>query len=374
MYQYIEKEYKTSVRVRKYLDYLNWERYALQPYDGCAYNCLYCNSKNGKDDYESTEPKHIIVKINLNFLLEQRFRRSSRLLPDIVGISSRTDPYQTAEKIYKITQDCLFTLAKFKFPVNIETKSDLVLRDMDILELIGRLTWCNVTISLSSININKSNFLEPNTISPLKRLETISKIKRQTNNVYCGIMMAPIIPGISDTSYELEECVKAAKDFGADYFVYNHLNMEPGYAEPFLSSLFQSYPDLKDDYQKIFRFHFNSNYYSGSYEADDNYRRTIAYTIINLCEKYNIPFKINRYIPQDYRKYNYELASKFMEKSVISFLNNTEWKRYFWAALNIQNLTESVSDILKRYEISTVKQIDKDMDELIDKILRKEIY
>lgn len=372
MIKVIEKKYKSIIRIRKYIDPDFWEKYSLNPYEGCTYSCNYCYSRNFKYHEPEDFGKQIIVKKDIDKLLKKRIENTKTLIPDIVGISGRVDPYQSIEHKYKSTQKCLMILLKHQFPVHIVTKSDLVLRDLDILKHLSD-NWCHVSISLTTINEQKSKKLEPNTISVKDRLKIIEHIKKNAPNIKIGILLMPFIPELSDNDDELEFLYKKAKDIGADYIIFNLLNLEPGYAEWFLNSLFKSYPEYTKIYEKLYKFIYRKEYYTGSYMPDADYKRKIYNKLIQLSKKYEIAYRIKRYIPNDYRKYNYILSQRLLDSSYLNMVENKEWKSLFWAGMNIQNLGESVSDILKRNELRNIKQIDSEIDDIVEQILRKEI-
>ena len=133
MVEYVEIEAKSVLQKQKYRDNWFWNRYGINPYRGCQFACNYCDALTEKylvhKDYKDFS-RIIYAKKNAPSVLEKEVRKRK---PDVVAMSGVTDPYQPAEKKYELTRKILEILARHKFPAHIITKSDLVLRDIDLL-------------------------------------------------------------------------------------------------------------------------------------------------------------------------------------------------------------------------------------------------
>ncbi|MFX1470072.1 MAG: radical SAM protein, partial [Promethearchaeota archaeon] len=153
MVKYIYKEFKSVLNILKYPDSWFWSRYTLNTYSGCAHACIYCDARSQRYYLEDFE-NEVIIKTNFDKKLDQRFKRARTLLPDVIAPGGVNDAYQPIEKEIEHTRKVLEVIAKYKFPINIATKSDLIVRDIDILEKIAKDTWCTVGFSISTTNEN----------------------------------------------------------------------------------------------------------------------------------------------------------------------------------------------------------------------------
>lgn len=188
--------------------------YSMNPYQGCEHGCVYCYARNSHQywgfsaglDFESK----IIVKENAPELLEQTLKKP-KWEPKVIMFSGNTDCYQPLERKLKITRRMLEVLLKYKHPVSIITKNSLILRDVDILSEMASHNLVQVNISLTSLNEELRQMLEPRTASSLKRLKTIKILS--DNNIPVRIMAAPIIPGLN--SHEIPALIESAAAHGA---------------------------------------------------------------------------------------------------------------------------------------------------------------
>lgn len=188
--------------------------YSLNPYQGCEHGCIYCYARNTHEywglsaglDFESK----IIVKKNAPQLLE-KFLLKPDWQPVPISLSGNTDCYQPIERKLGITRSLLKILAQYRHPVGIITKNGLILRDLDLLTDLAKDNLVHVYISVTTLNEDLRQLLEPRTASAKKRLEVIETLS--AHNVPVGIMNAPIIPGLNH--HEIPAVLKAAADHGA---------------------------------------------------------------------------------------------------------------------------------------------------------------
>src|SRR5436853_3468247 len=185
---------------------------SLNPYRGCEHGCIYCYARPTHEylgfsaglDFESK----IMVKTDAPELLRAELE-SRHWQPQVIVMSGVTDPYQPVEKKLRITRGCLEMLAKFRNPVAIITKNRLVTRDVDLLRKLASFNAAAVNISITSLDSKLQRVLEPRTSSPSARLEIIEELRDA--GVPVGVMVAPIIPGLTDHEVPkiLEACGKA---------------------------------------------------------------------------------------------------------------------------------------------------------------------
>ncbi len=191
MVEYRYKEFKSVLNKLKYPDSWFWSRYTLNTYSGCAHACIYCDARSQRYYLEDFE-NEVIIKTNFDTKLDQRFTRARTLLPDIIAPGGVNDAYQPIEKEIEHTRKVLQVIAKHKFPINIATKSNLIVRDIDILQKIANDTWCTVGFSITTTNQELASFLEPHSSPPSLRFEALKKIKKQAPNIQVGTYFSQI--------------------------------------------------------------------------------------------------------------------------------------------------------------------------------------
>jgi len=242
-----EKWCKTALTPSK-LPGLN---YSLNPYSGCAHACKYCYVPN-VIHVEREKWNEVYAKINIPTVLQKELRKKKK---GIVGISTVTDAYQPAEKEYELTRRCLLVLLKKDFPIDIQTKSDLVLRDIEIIKKFSRAA---VGITITSLNDEDVRLLEPGAPSVKKRLDAVRELSEK--GVYVYIFFGPVFPDIGVD--EVGRYVETFIDAGAKEIMIDSLHLKKGILESVLSAL----PDKK---REVFRERLKGNYY---YEILDEMR------------------------------------------------------------------------------------------------------
>ena len=218
---------------------------SLNPYRGCEHGCIYCYARPTHEylgfsaglDFESK----IMVKTNAPELLRAELE-SSRWEPQTLVLSGVTDPYQPIERKLRITRGCLEVLARFRNPVVIITKNRLVTRDIDLLRELAACNAVAVNISVTSLDGNLQRVLEPRTSSAAARIEAISKLR--SAGIPAGVMVAPIIPGLTDHEVPkiLEGCAKA----GAQFAGYTIIRLPWTVAPLFEHWLEEHFPERKE--------------------------------------------------------------------------------------------------------------------------------
>ena len=218
---------------------------SLNPYRGCEHGCIYCYARPTHEylgfsaglDFESK----IMVKTNAPELLRAELE-SPRWQPQVLVMSGVTDPYQPVEKKLRITRGCLEVLAKFRNPVAIITKNRLVTRDVDLLGELANHNCAAVNISVTSLDPNLQRVLEPRTSPPAARLEAIEKLR--SAEVPVGVMVAPIIPGLTD--HEVPKILEACAKAGAQFAGYTIVRLPWAVAPLFEHWLEEHFPERKE--------------------------------------------------------------------------------------------------------------------------------
>ena len=205
--------------------------YALNPYVGCEHGCLYCYARHTlRDEALAREWGRVVfVKRNLLEVLRGEVVRKRR---GVVGVSTVTDPYQPVERAELLTRRGVDLLSRYGFRVSIQTKSGLVLRDLDIIA--GRRELFDVGLTIITMDGWLSSRLEPGAPPPRERARVLEKLSSE--GVETWIFLGPVIPGLNDTNYHWAEIVELAAATGSRIY-YDKLNLRPYVREalqPFL--------------------------------------------------------------------------------------------------------------------------------------------
>jgi DNA repair photolyase len=226
-------------------------RYTINAYRGCTHACTYCFARptheflgmNSGEDFE----RRIVVKINA----VERLR--AELAPvkwsgDHIAMGTNTDPYQRCEGKYHLTRGIVGELAAARNPFSILTKSTLILRDLDLLAEAAKVTDVRANFSIGTLDEEVWKLTEPGTPHPLRRVEAVAKLNEA--GVQCGVLVAPVLPGLSDGDDQLEAVVKACVEAGAVSVSAILLHLRPGVREHYLEWLAGARPGLVPLHEK----------------------------------------------------------------------------------------------------------------------------
>ena len=254
-------------------------RWSLNPYRGCQHACTYCFARGtheflGYDAGRDFETR-IIVKVNVAEALRQDLSRPS-WKRELIAIGTACDPYQQAEMKYSLTHRVLRALVEFANPASIITKSPQIIRDADLLEALSEVADLTVNFSVSTLDEAIWKRIEPATARPQKRLEAMQLLADR--GIRCGVLLAPVLPGLTDDPQGLRAVVEAAAEHGASFLHDNVLYLRPGTKEWFMPFLREAYPHLAERYAK---------YYRGAY-APKTYTQEVHRTIRELREEYGL--------------------------------------------------------------------------------------
>lgn len=198
--------------------------YAINPYVGCQHACSYCYARfmSRYTGHQGEEwGSFVDVKINAPRVLQQQLRRKKKLSKNPVLFSSVTDAYQPLERRFQITRHCLELLTRQQFPISILTKSDLVLRDVDLL---GSSTENEVGITIITLDEKVRQVFESGAPPSQRRLETLRQLTAQGIRTYGFV--GPIIPYLSSPS--LDELIRELAESGVEYVLFDRLNVKYG--------------------------------------------------------------------------------------------------------------------------------------------------
>src|SRR5919106_2143165 len=241
--EFIEVEAKSIINhvPGNYLPF-NW---TINPYRGCSHACQYCYARvthtymdmDAGRDFESK----IVVKVNAPQLLRKELR-ARKWTGEHIAMGTATDPYQRAEGKYGLMRGIIEALLEVRNPFSILTKGTLILRDLDLLTEAAELMEVATAFSIGTLDEDVWRKSEPGTPHPRKRMEAVRKLNE--HGIPCGVMVAPILPGISDRPDQLMEVVKAAVDAGATHISPILLHLRPVVREEYMAWLRETYPGL----------------------------------------------------------------------------------------------------------------------------------
>ncbi len=214
---------------------------SLNPYRGCEHGCAYCFARP-THSYLDLSPgldfeTQIFFKRNAAELLENEFLKPNYEVKTI-SLGNITDCYQPVEKRLKLTRDILKIMLKYEHPVSIVTKSKLIERDLDLLKPLAQQRLVHVAITVTTLDKNLAQKLEPRATTPSRRLETIQALSQQ--GVSVSVLVAPIIPVLTD--YELEEVLRQCKEYGANGANFVMLRLPHELKDLFVNWLERHYP------------------------------------------------------------------------------------------------------------------------------------
>ena len=229
---------------------------SINPYLNCEFACAYCYARDfahkrsgSLDDfsgkiYAKAEAPEILKRELLHL---RRTGQQGRL----IAIGTATDPYQPLERRERVTRRVLEVLTEFHgVRVSITTKSDRILRDLDLLRSLSQTGYVRVNISLTTLDRKSARSLEPKAPTPRLRLAAVEALNRA--GIPAGIFCMPILPGINDDSRTLRHLMCAAKEAGAQWFATRTLALAPGARAAFLAWLEREQPALVPRYQKLY--------------------------------------------------------------------------------------------------------------------------
>lgn len=216
--------------------------YSVNPYQGCEHGCIYCYARNAHEywgysaglDFE----RKIIVKRNVADILEQQFNKKG-YKPAVIMLSGNTDCYQPIERKLKLTRGILEVMLRYRHPVSIISKNNLILRDLDIISELAKLKLVHVAVTINSLNEELRQKMEPRTVTAKGRLQVIKKLSHA--GIPVMLMCAPIVPGLN--SDEMPALIKAAADHGAKAASYTIVRLNGAISDIFIDWVNKAYPD-----------------------------------------------------------------------------------------------------------------------------------
>lgn len=257
-------------------------RYNMNLYRGCQHGCIYCDSRS--KCYQLGELSDIRVKENALLLLEKELK--SKREKGTIGFGSMNDPYMPAEKTEELTRRTLQLALKHRFPVHIITKSNLVVRDIDLLREIAKI-YAAVSVTITTTDDRLAKMIEPNAPASSLRFEAIRQLSEA--GIYAGITLMPVLPFITDEQDNLLNIVYKAKENGAKYIIAAlGMTLREGNREYYYNQLDKHLPGLKEKYIQTY-----GNQYSCSIPSSD----ALWNKLQAVCQAIDMPLRMNFYRP-----------------------------------------------------------------------------
>ena len=275
------------------------KRFGMNIYRGCSHGCIYCDSRSRC--YNFTHPfEDIEVKQNAPELLERALRSKRRKC--MIGTGAMSDPYMHCEEKLGLTRRCLEIIRDNGFGVAVQTKSDRILRDIDLLDEINRSAKCVVQMTLTTYDDELCSILEPNVCNTKKRIEVLETMRKR--GIPTIVWLTPILPFINDTKENVEailnECVrvgvKGVIDFGMG------LTLRDGDREYFYEALDKYFPGMKDRYIER---------YGNSYELQSPNAKELIGILKKICDDNGIMSR-----PEDCFEYMSDLPERYRQMSL----------------------------------------------------------
>jgi DNA repair photolyase len=261
--------------------------WTINPYRGCEFACKYCYARYTHEFMELREGVDFEQKIFVKQHAADLLRRELRQVKpgEEIAIGTATDPYQPAEKRFEVTRAILEEFARHGgFEIGIVTKSNLVLRDVDVLQQVAKNNRLFINITITTLKTDLARKLEPRAPRPDLRLEAVRKLNQA--GLSAGVSCAPVLPGITDAPRDLEALVRATAKAGGKHIFANSLFLKPCSAAVFLPFLEKEFPRLVETYRKRFQ---------DRAFLPESYRKPLAQLMKRLRQKYGIRSDYDRY-------------------------------------------------------------------------------
>lgn len=269
-------------------------------YRGCTHGCVYCDSRSLC--YRFTHPfEDVEVKQNALELLERILRSKRKKI--MIGSGSMCDPYQPCEERLMLTRRCLELIEKYEFGATVITKSELVLRDIDLFQSINKKAKSVVQMSLTIADESLSRRLEPNVCTTVQRYRALKEFQKY--GIPTVVWMTPLLPFITDTKENVNTILDYCIDAGVKGIVCFNIGMtlRDGDREYYYSALDRHFPGLSDIYRRK---------YGSGYEVVSDRSGELMKKFHERCERYGI-----LHSPEDCFRYTSELPERYEQMSLI---------------------------------------------------------
>jgi DNA repair photolyase len=255
-------------------------RWTVNPYRGCEFGCKYCYARytHGYMELEGSEfESKIYVKKDAGPLAAREMSQKE-VWGEHIAIGAATDPYQPAEREFGATRAILEKMAEREgLSVSITTKSDQVVRDIELLQRISARSSLTVNVTITTLRTHLARLLEPRAPRPDLRLAAVCRLRDA--GISAGVFAMPILPGLTDREEDLDALARGARDANAQWFAANVLYLMPDSWKTFIVFLEAKFPRLVERYRE---------WYGRSVNAPESYRKEMKERVANLRRKYEL--------------------------------------------------------------------------------------
>lgn len=289
---------KIILTKNKYPQYWFGNDYYMNLYRGCHHGCIYCDSRSEcyhNDDFDNVKLKENALVILKNELAKKKNK-------GVIGIGAMSDSYNAFEKDLNITRKALELIRDYHFGVSLETKSNLVTRDIDLFLEIQKYQDVIIKMTITTYDDELSQAIEPHVCVSSKRFEAIQKLSEA--GIYTGILLHPVLPFLTDTEENIVQIVKCAYTSGAKFiYCYFGVTLRDQQRDYFYDQLEKKFPGLKKKYMQ---------YYGNRYECLSPHHHSLQKVFQRECQKYGLLYKMEDII-QAYKIHQnkYEQLSLF---------------------------------------------------------------
>ncbi len=274
--------------------------YGMNIYRGCSHGCIYCDSRSRC--YQFTHPfEDIEVKQNAPELLEEALR--SKRQKGMIGTGSMSDPYMHCEEKLGLTRRCLEIILRYGFGAAVQTKSDRILRDLDLLEEINRRARCVVQMTLTTWDDGLCAKLEPNVCNTQRRVEVLERMRDR--GIPTIVWLAPILPFINDTAENLQAILEACAEAGVRGIISfgMGLTLREGDREYYYAALDRHFPGLKEKYIRT---------YGNAYEIPSPDSAKLMKQFTDFCREHGMMYR-----EEDCFEYMRRLPDRYVQTSFL---------------------------------------------------------
>lgn len=271
--------------------------YNMNLYKGCSHKCIYCDSRSSCyniDDFDRVRAKANEIEI-LNQELKTKRKKG------VIGIGAMSDTYNPLEKQYKITRKALELISYYSFGISIETKSNLITRDIDLLKKINSTADVILKFTITTADDSLSKIIEPSVCTSSERLQAMKQLA--DSGLFVGTLLTPIIPFITDSEKNIRNVIKLSAENGAKFvFSMGGVTLRENQKDYFFYQLDKSFPGIKEKYIK----NFGNSYFC--YSLNKNLKNVFE----EECSKYGLFYKMEDIIKAYKKENNNEKQLSFL--------------------------------------------------------------
>jgi DNA repair photolyase len=337
--QYEAYSAKSMVNKLRHVDDWFWASYTINPYRGCAHGCIYCDARANQYGLSADFDEKVFFKENAAEVLARQLPRLKRGVAAMGGVC---DSYQPIERERGVTRSVVEVLCEHRFPVEVLTKSDLVLRDLELYQEAGRRSWACVFFTITTFDEQIAGRFEPGAAPPERRLEALRAVAGA--GLPTGVAMMPLLPGISDDDGNIEDVVSRVKEAGGQFVLAAGLTLKEGVQrERYMGFLEQHYPQTISLYHQL---------YGSGYETRGTYAPSLLRRVREICTRHGIADRMSRpVLADDPLPANKRMAEKLFLRAYDLFLEQAasyrQWA-YRRAAWAIDEMEEDVEELYRR--------------------------